>query len=246
MSKALILFLIISPLLFSNFINQSFSLLDDMIYPIDSTIEGKSYGEWAIQFWKWWISLPANYDKNSEFTYNSKTLDKCFMGEDFPVIFLVNPMITFYLDEKKKVYDCTIPDNKPIFVLGISELCNYNSPKESNPTEVLKTDKDLEDCVHTRNPYADVELIIDGRAIGKEETDKFRLTTDFFNITIPKGSAHEGSGIGTNRALLDGTFLILKPLPPGDHVIQQKTVQIIPHNPADNLFLEVIYNMHVK
>lgn len=74
------------------------------------------------------------------------------------------------LDKNKKVYNCTIPSGKPIFVLGISEMCNYGSPKENNPEETLKTDEELKTCVHQRNPRAVVTLKIDDVKIGKEET----------------------------------------------------------------------------
>ena len=90
-------------------------------------------------------------------------------------------------------------------------MCSYGSPKENNPDEKLKTDEELEACVYQRNPWATVTLKIDDVEIGKDETEKFSLTTNFFNITIPEDSSNSIKGIGTNRALLDGKFLILKP-----------------------------------
>lgn len=50
---------------------------------------------------------------------------------------------------------------------------------------------------------------------------------------------------GTFRSLLDGTGLILKPLPVGDHKIEVHIVQNIPGRESDNLFLNLIYNLHV-
>lgn len=228
------------------YINTSYSLTEDLVYPIDSKINGSSYEDWAIKYWQWWATVPKNPDMDSTFKYSPQLLEKCFIGDDFPVLFLVNPIIVYHLDGNKKVYDCNIPANKPIFVLGISEMCNYGSPKENNPDEKLKTDEELEACVHQRNPWAAVTLKIDDIEIGKDETEKYSLTTDFFNITIPEDSANSINGIGTNRALLDGKFLILKPLPIGDHTINYKVVQIIPHKESDNLFLDIKYNLHVQ
>jgi len=226
-------------------INTVFSSTNDLVYPLDSKINGYSYEEWAIKYWQWWISLPSN-SNSDDFDYNPEILNKCFLGSDFPVLFFVNPIVTYYLDGNKKVYDCTIPSNKPIFIVGISEMCNYNAPKENNPGELLQTEEELKTCVHTRNPYADVTLTVDNIKIERDQTNKYSLTTNFFNITIPEDSAYREYGVGTNKALLDGKFLILKPLPVGDHVINYKTVQIIPHNESDNLFLDVTYNVHIK
>ena len=49
----------------------------------------------------------------------------------------------------------------------------------------------------------------------------------------------------THRALLDGKFLILKPLPNGDHAINYKVVHI-PHKESDNLFLGIKYNLYIQ
>lgn len=75
---------------------------------------------------------------------------------------------------------------------------------------------------------------------------KYSLTTNFFNITIAENSANSINGVGTNRASLDGKFLILMPLPIADHTINYEVVQIIPHKESDNLFLDIKYNLHVK
>jgi len=46
-------------------------------------------------------------------------------------------------------------------------------------------------------------------------------------------------------ALLDGTWLMLKPLHVGDHKIEIHIVQIIPGREEENLFINVTYNLHV-
>jgi hypothetical protein len=50
---------------------------------------------------------------------------------------------------------------------------------------------------------------------------------------------------GTYRALLDGIWLMLKPLPVGDHKIEINIVQIIPGRESENLFINIVYNLHV-
>ena len=228
------------------YINQSYSSTDDIVYPIDSKVDGLSYKDWAIKYWQWWVTVTKNPDINSEFKYSPQLSEKCFIGDEYPVLFLVNPIIAYHLEGNKKEYECSIPSDKPIFVLGISEMCNYGSPNENNPDDVLKTDEELKSCVHQRNPYAAVSLQVDDVTLGKDDTQKYSFTTDFFNITIPQDSANSDLGVGTHRALLDGKFLILKPLSIGDHIINNKVVQIIPHKESDNLFLDITYKFDVK
>lgn len=47
------------------------------------------------------------------------------------------------------------------------------------------------------------------------------------------------------QSLLDGTWLMLKPLPVGDHEIEIHIVQIIPGRESENLFINLVYNLHV-
>jgi len=63
-------------------------------------------------------------------------------------------------------------------------------------------------------------------------------------MTVPDGNMF-GFPAGTYRSLFDGTWLMLKPLPVGDHKIENHIVQIIPGRESENLFLNMIYNLHV-
>jgi hypothetical protein len=224
--------------------------MNGAVYPADSKILGLSYKELAEKYWQWWIAQPRTKSDPTS-SYSDSMKGGCFLGNDSSVIFLANPIITQTLLPGKH-YDCTIPHGKPIVVMGISELCNYNAPREDNPNQKIATDAELESCVHVRNPYAEVIVTVDNESIKipseKRENNqsKFSFTSDFFNITIPKGSIHDDWGVGTNRALLDSKLVILKPLPVGDHNIGIKTVQLIPERPLDNLFLGLTYAMHVK
>lgn len=215
------------------YISQSFSSLENMIYPPNSTVEGLTYEEWGIEFWKWWV--------NREDVKNIQGMnvdDKCFVYDKLPVLFLVNPFATQGSPEKK--YECVIPKDKPIFIVGVSEMCNINN--------VTKNDEGLKTCVNERNQAARVVLTVDGgeQEVIAKDKPPFRFTTDFFNITIPENSFYADQGIGTNRALLDGIFFILKPLPQGDHIVKYLTVQNFGPNHPWNAKLNVNYLFHVK
>lgn len=229
-SKIILIVIFVLPFIY---LSPSFSSVEDKVYPPDSSIEGLSYEEWGIEFWKWWI--------NREDTKNIQNLnvdDKCFVYDKLPVLFLVNPFATQGSPEKK--YECVISKNKPIFIVGVSEMCNIN--------DVTKTDDDLKKCVNERNQAARVILTVDGDLLEVVAKDNppFRFTTDFFNITIPENSFYADQGIGTSRALLDGIFFMLKPLSPGDHTIKYLTVQNFGPNHPWNAKLNVNYLLHVK
>ena len=71
---------------------------------------------------------------------------------------------------------------------------------------------------------------------------EYRFTTGY-NMLFPKDNMCSVPA-GTFRSLLDGWWLMLKPLPVGEHTIEDQIVQIIPGNEAENLFPNVIYNLN--
>lgn len=234
-------------------VRQGLSSVDDIIYSTDSKIAGLSYKQWGEKYWQWWMSLPLSSNAPEGTSYADAMNQTCFINDSSPVIFLANPTKGINPNIRNS-HECNISHTKPIFVLGISELCNYNAPREDNPRQRIGTDEELQSCVHVRNPYAEVVVKVDNQSTKipsekRENTQsKFSFTTDYFNLTIPKGSIHEdwGNGTNPNRALLDAKAVILKPLPVGDHLIEVNVVQIIPERSSDNLFLSQIYKMHVK
>lgn len=148
------------------------------------------------------------------------------------MVMLANPIIG--LDRPNVTYNCDIPADRAILVFGITEICSYDATH--------KTDEDLLKCVKARNDWAKHQIIIDGKSV--ENVEQYRVTTDFFNITYPKDNMLTLPG-GTFRTLLDGTWLMLKPLPVGDHRVEVHIAQIIPGQESENLFLNLIYNLHV-
>jgi hypothetical protein len=204
--------------------------LQDQIYPPNSSPYGLSHKNWGIALWDWWMSIPkeiAPFPNPTKWTYD------CFIGLGYPVVMLANPIIAD-IPSHTVTYDCDIPADRAILVFGITEWCNYD--------ETHKTDEDLRKCVKARNDWAKHQILIDGKNV--ENVEQYRVTTDFYNMTFPKDNMFSVPA-GTFRSLLDGTWLMLKPLPVGDHKIEVHIVQIIPGREADNLFLNLIYNLRV-
>ena len=223
----LLLLTMILVTLYPKYVNGT---LEEQIYPPDSSPYGLSHKNWGIALWDWWMSIPkeiAPYPDPGKYTYG------CFIGMGYPVVMLANPIIAD-IPSHSVSYDCDIPADRAILIFGMTEWCSYDVTHT--------TDADLEKCVKARNDFAKHQILIDGKPV--ENIEQYRVTTDFYNMTVPEDNMFSLPP-GTFRSLLDGTWLMLKPLPVGDHTIENRIVQIIPGNEAENLFLNVIYNLHV-
>lgn len=210
-------------------INPVAASVENLILPSASTPLDVPYNEWGKKFWQWWISIPAQVSPFPD----PKTNDyECFMGLGPFVVFLADPVISAQTPDL--IYDCTIPSDRHILILGITELCSYDQDHTS--------DESLKVCVSERNDFAQQQILLDGKEI--QNIEQFRFTTSFFNVTFPEDNIFTYPP-STARGLVDGTWIMLKPLTPGDHSIEVRVAQIIPGKESENLFLNLKYNLHV-
>jgi hypothetical protein len=205
--------------------------IGNLIYPPLSNPLGIPYKDWGIKFFQWWLSIPKEIHP-----FSDPSRVNCFMGMGESVVFFPDPIISDLNKPTPINYDCTIPSDRNIFLPGMLEFCNYD--------KTLKTDEDLQACAHKRNPFAHHDIFIDGQKV--ENIKQFSFTTNYFNITYPKDNPFDYPP-GKSRALLDGTWLMIKPLPPGDHVIEEKISQKmpLPQDQALNKFPSMKYLLHV-
>jgi hypothetical protein len=222
--------------------NMVIASTEELVYPPTSNPVDTPYKEWGMKFFQWWLSNPKTI--NPLTTSEHGISYECFIGVADHVVFLADPMVSLALGPPV-TYNCTIPADRPILVLGITELCYYD--------EIRRTDASLQQCIHARNDYAQNDILIDGKRV--ENVDRFRFTTDFFNLTWPSNNIFEepkqGNPFTTAKTLLDGWWVMLRPLPPGNHTIEVGVTQIIPPSLQDpgaeseNLNLKLIYNLNV-
>ena len=203
--------------------------LQDQVFPPNSSPFGLSYKNWGFALWQWWLSIPKQVAPIPD----PAKWNPCLVGLGYPVVMLANPIIG--MNTPKVTYNCDIPKDRAILVFGITEICPYDATH--------KSDEDLRKCVKARDDWAKHQIIIDGKSV--ENVNQYRFTTDFANFTYPKSNMQDLPA-GTFRTLLDGTWLMLKPMSAGNHRIEVHVVQIIPGQESENLFLNLIYNLHVS
>ena len=59
-----------------------------------------------------------------------------------------------------------------------------------------------------------IDAIVDGVKI--KDLEKYRTQSGFFNVSIPQDNIYRARA-GNFRAMADGFFVFLEPLPPGQH-----------------------------
>jgi hypothetical protein len=191
---------------------------------IDAKPYGKTLEEWAKEYWQWNVGLPPG-DIPKDVNTN---LDKCMVGSDKQ-----NTMILLL-----GVYDltystkCNISSAKPILVPLLVGECD---PTVSEPgTKTGKID-DLWACAKDADEgFKAWEVRLDNRVLfkkaGNEEVNGHLIdnilvrNSSLFNITIPQVNRYEADA-GVYPAVVDGYYLILKPLPPGEHSLTYKFTQ---------------------
>jgi hypothetical protein len=206
-----------------------------IVYGPNEKPYGKTYEEYANIFW----NANSNLEPTMAASSASYIPQKCFLMELDNKYFLQD----FYAEtpsNRDRSFECTI-SQKPIVIPALIEGCSYGDyelPKRNDQT--------LLDCAKSRNPYAIVEVIIDGEQI--KNINDYRKLSDFFILNETRPNNAYNTEIGSWRAITDAIMVVVD-LPVGEHDIRYKVTQKIPETIVPNdpvLITDVKYHFIVN
>ena len=190
---------------------------------------GASYGEWQARWFEWFIEIPAPVNPLFD-----ETGELCGTNQSGPVWFLApvaHPGTT--------TRACTVPTGTGVFVLGLGNECSNVEP----PPFFGATEAELRACAAAGFEAffgdATQSITVDGVTVSGLE-DRYRTQTPLFSYTLPPDNLYGLPPATAAAAVSDGTAVMVKPLPPGEH-------RIVVHieSPVLGGTVDVVYNLTV-
>jgi hypothetical protein len=168
------------------------------VYPPGSAPYNLTYGEWSAKWWQWVLSLPQDINPLID-----QTGEHCAQAQSGPVWFLAG---TFGGSVERT---CTIPEGKAI-LFPVLNSGNVKTDPSETEEDLRVTTKEAVD-----NP-AILEASLDG--VPLHNLQNYRAESPLFNVTLPEGNIF-GVPELNSEAVSDGYWVMLQPLPVGDHSV---------------------------
>ena len=199
------------------------------IAPIQSHPDGKTYGQWAANWWQWALQTPASINP---------LLDKgdCSVGQKGHVWFLGG---TFSGEPGEKVVrNCTVPTGTKLFF----PLYNATYGAFLNDSPATRTEDYLRAQVAYVEQLTLLEAKIDGVPV--KNPTQYLEKSPLFDVKLPTDNIYGVDESVVLQLLLspsvdEGYYLFLQPLPPGKHTISWKAK-------VGSFEQNVTYNIDVK
>jgi len=168
--------------------------------------------------------------------------EKCSVNQSGPVWFLDVPISS---EVVTKTLKCEIPQGRAIFVPLLVGECDTAEVESLNDVELTK-------CAKQGNDGGNIRLSIDGNNLlminGTSQNEKdyslYRTTSDYFDIYWTESNYFEAPA-GTYRAIADGYFVIINPLPIGNHQIDLRTIVYNPLIIENDLVVDITYDIKI-
>jgi hypothetical protein len=192
---------------------------------VENQTYGASYGEWGARWWQWVLSIPAAVNPVLD-----QSGANCARGQYDTVWFLAGS----FGGSVTRV--CTVPAGKPLFF----PLLNGGAFKPKGFESLL----DLRNLAGASlNTAAALVCKVDG-ADCAADLFKFRASTPSFTVIAPaKGLIPPGQLTvpgNTDSMVADGYWMLLQPLPPGQHTVKLGGTM------ADGFTVDVTYLLTVQ
>ncbi len=210
------------------------------VFPRTSTPYGNSYGDWSTIWWQWAYSQPvAGHPLFDETGVN------CGAGQAGPVFFLGG---VFNVSGTAVRTECVVPAGKALFFPIL------NVAAENTGTEGVTRENELRvGAASLVDQAADLALEVDGTSVGP--LAHFRVPSPAFHFRLPEHNIIQAFGVFAPagwcfpegelcepyRAVADGFYVMLAPLPPGPH-----TIHFRGSFPAFGFTLDVTYHLTVE
>jgi hypothetical protein len=173
------------------------------VFTPDSRPYNKTYGNWSEAWWRW-----AQMEPIENNPIHDPTGEKCALNQ-------VDPNVWFLAGTTggRVERECTIPASKAIFF----PLLNTECSTAEDPS--LTTEEALRDCARNNAPDR-ARVVLRASVDGQEIPDLERYWTEssLYNYTLIPNNIW-GAPPGPTQEVAGGYYLMLKPLPPGTHIL---------------------------
>ena len=172
---------------------------DICYYDIGETPFGLSWKEWVKKWWNWCYQVP------NEVPIEDMTGQHCAKNQNEDKIWFLAGTYGGTVHR-----NCVIPNGRAIFFPVVNDLISfYEYPNLQNELRLHDYARsDLDETI-------EVTVFVDSNLI--KDSKKFRIHTNIFEIALP--SKEDSSDLIPTRAVSDGYWIFLKPLPLGHHTL---------------------------
>jgi hypothetical protein len=195
------------------------------VYPRDSVIFGRTYGEWSAAWRQWADSMPAT--KHPLFD----TAEDCSEGQSGPVWFLGGRFCAADVntcDSLPAVRECRVPAGKALYFPVLNTACLDGEAKnalclDAGPfiTQIRATVAGIIDQT------TGLRVSVDGKPLNVNLKKEFRVQSPVYTSILPEGNLYQALGepqlvAGSYWGVDDGIYLMLEPLSKGVHTLNFK------------------------
>lgn len=205
------------------------------VLPSNSHPYGKSYTEWSEDHWRWIYSIPADIHP----VFQDGNVDLSLYQPPGRVWFLCGsfsptPVASGLFATANRT--CTVPSGKALFFPIIDAEASTAEGNGSTEAELLAATRGFLD------PASGLACEIDGQPV--QHLERYRFETPVFHWGPVPANSLLGLPVGTTtRSVSAGYFLMLAPLPSGQHTIHFTGTSGV----APNAFsLDITYNLTIQ
>lgn len=202
---------------------------DPRTYPIKSKVFGRTFKDWANEWWQWDFSIPVSVNP-----VNDTTGERASVGQHGPVWFLAGYGASSALTRTVK-----IPAKKALF-FPVINVIYYNFENDSAPGTLAQMQTFVTDYMAAIDPTS-LHVVLDDTEI--QGVAKMRVPSSFDDLTAPTDniSAPGTPGGANGPGISDGFWCMLRPLSVGRHSLRiQGTVK-----PPYAFTLDITYDVTV-
>jgi hypothetical protein len=176
-----------------------------LFYTSASRPYGLTYGQWTVEWWRWFLSTPAFM--NPVLDWSGKLASVNQPREN--VWFLAGKVGNENKNIPKRY--CSIPSSHSILFPIINCEANFLESPE------MTTERDLIEHVSAdENTIVLKECLVDNNPV---ITERVRSDPEIFEVQLNEDNAYSVKGGGNTVAAADGYWVFLKPLKVGRHFI---------------------------
>ena len=199
---------------------------NDYVLPSHSFLAGKTLGEYGAEWWQWSLSIPL-----AESPVKDLTGEKCAAGQQGKVWFLAGTYESHPVKRR-----CTVPEGWYVF-FPVINMVYWRPVKREVSCEAVKEGAALN---NDRLDFIEVE--IDGVKVPSPRDHREQSVGCFDVFARVAKEAHPPPGY---PAASDGYWIMVKPLPVGEHTIAFRAKYSRPGDSYGDLAQDVSYRIIV-